>query len=57
MLLSLPAECPTVSTESTSATSFGTDAIPSVITGAASPGATETKQGDNTTTIGISYVL
>lgn len=57
MLLSLHAECPTVSTDSTSATSFGTDAIPSVVTGAASPVVTEAKQGDNITTIGISYVI
>ena len=54
MSLSLHTECPT--RESTSVTSFGTDAIPSVVTGAVSPGATETKQGDNITTIGISYV-
>ena len=57
MSLSLPAECPTVSTESVSATSFGTDAISSVVTGAASPVVTETKQGNNITTIGISYVI
>ena len=57
MLLSLPAECPTVSTESTSATSFGTDAIPSVVTGAVSSVVSEAKQGNNITTIGISYVI
>ena len=58
MSLSLHAECPTVNTESTSATSFGTDVISSVVTGAVSPVVTEAKQGDNIfPTIGISYVL
>ena len=57
VLLSLHAECPTISTESTSATSFGTDGISSVVTGALSSVVSEAKQGDNITTIGISYVI
>ena len=57
MLLSLHAECPTVRLDTTSTTGFGTDAIPSVVTGSISSVVTEAKQGDNIIAIGNSYYI
>ena len=57
MLLSLHAECPTVRLDTTTTTGFGTDAIPSVVSGSISSVVTEAEQGDNITTTGISYYI
>ena len=53
MLLSLNPECSATSLDTTSTTGFGTDGIPSLVSGSISSVVTEAKQGDNITTTGI----